>query len=64
VRLDSEVKIKHSPESDLLAFALYVPDNSFFGLSGPNQHRFKTSSQEELVRWMSLISEHIKNTPL
>eukprot|EP00475_Leptophrys_vorax_P019323 TRINITY_DN2638_c1_g1_i2.p1 TRINITY_DN2638_c1_g1~~TRINITY_DN2638_c1_g1_i2.p1 ORF type:complete len:613 (-),score=143.46 TRINITY_DN2638_c1_g1_i2:133-1971(-) len=61
--LNKEVAVK--PEVDQLAFTVTAPDTSFFAFTNrPLQFKFKTSSQEELVRWLSVISKHIKNSPI
>jgi hypothetical protein len=62
--LTKEVTVKHSPEVDMLSFTVSAPDTSFFSIRNRNEYKFRTSSQEELVKWLSIISKHIKNSPI
>lgn len=62
VRLNGEVKVKQATDIDPLAFCLIVPDVSFFAFSNhPIQHVFKAKDKEELKKWMTLITKHLKD---
>lgn len=64
-RVTSEAVVKLHDKPDLLAFSISVPDTSFFGSSDrPINYVFRTSGQEELVKWLTVLEKHVKNAPL